>query len=411
MGVFQYKGSSTLDGAYDGGNTITVDGDAVTLTVPNTSNNVGLSVVQQDTTNNPDAVTIENDGTGDALFLNQDGNGMALNIDTAATSQPGIFLSGASSPEMVIRDTTNTVDLRFACGDTIGLIGTQSNHDLRIRTNDTDAIYIKTDGDVGIGALNPSAKLEVEQASAQVAVLIDQNAAALSLQIDSESASTHALEITHAGDGTTAAKAALSVIAESGAGAAHFYRNENAATTIGALVMIEEDSTSDQCPLLVQNDGTADGILVDQNGNAEAIRIDSEADTAHCFQIDIPATTTGSCIRINSANSLTSGSLIYGSSSSSSATTRRLLRIDQTDTLATGAITASFRQDAPKEIVELDHNSTSAGCSYINFLGTAAANSTNPISTLTTSGATTHHIQIEINGVKAWIAASTNNPS
>jgi hypothetical protein len=43
---------------------------------------------------------------------------------------------------------------------------------------------------------------------------------------------------------------------------------------------------------------------------------------------------------------------------------------------------------------------------FINFRATADADATSAISTLTTSGATTHHIQIEINGVTAWIAAS-----
>lgn len=47
----------------------------------------------------------------------------------------------------------------------------------------------------------------------------------------------------------------------------------------------------------------------------------------------------------------------------------------------------------------------------VDFVGTAAGDTTSTISTLTTSGATTHHLQIDINGTKAWIAASTNNPS
>lgn len=48
---------------------------------------------------------------------------------------------------------------------------------------------------------------------------------------------------------------------------------------------------------------------------------------------------------------------------------------------------------------------------FINFKATADADATSAISTLTTSGATTHHIQIEINGVTAWIAASTTDPT
>ena len=43
--------------------------------------------------------------------------------------------------------------------------------------------------------------------------------------------------------------------------------------------------------------------------------------------------------------------------------------------------------------------------------GTATADANSSISTLNTSGATTDHIQIDLNGTKAWIAVSTNSPS
>ena len=49
--------------------------------------------------------------------------------------------------------------------------------------------------------------------------------------------------------------------------------------------------------------------------------------------------------------------------------------------------------------------------SFIDFIGTSGADTTSSISTHGTSGATTDHIQIEVNGVKAWIAISTNDPS
>ena len=48
---------------------------------------------------------------------------------------------------------------------------------------------------------------------------------------------------------------------------------------------------------------------------------------------------------------------------------------------------------------------------FANFVGTATADANSSISTLNTSGATTDHIQIDLNGTKAWVAVSTNNPS
>jgi len=57
----------------------------------------------------------------------------------------------------------------------------------------------------------------------------------------------------------------------------------------------------------------------------------------------------------------------------------------------------------------IDKTTENAG--FVNFRGTADADTTSAISTLTNSSATTHHVQIEINGVKAWIACSTTDPT
>jgi hypothetical protein len=54
---------------------------------------------------------------------------------------------------------------------------------------------------------------------------------------------------------------------------------------------------------------------------------------------------------------------------------------------------------------------TTEDLAFMNFVATADADTTSAISTLTTSGATTHHVQVDINGTKAWIAVSTNSPS
>lgn len=74
-----------------------------------------------------------------------------------------------------------------------------------------------------------------------------------------------------------------------------------------------------------------------------------------------------------------------------------------------GLVTLSCPTDLGSELLILDQND--ADKPFIDFQGTAAGTNTATVSTLTTSGATTHHLQIEINGVKAWIAASTNNPT
>jgi len=48
---------------------------------------------------------------------------------------------------------------------------------------------------------------------------------------------------------------------------------------------------------------------------------------------------------------------------------------------------------------------------FWDYQATADADAVSAISTLTTSGSTTHHIQVAINGVTAWIAVSTTDPT
>jgi hypothetical protein len=67
--------ADTLDATYNAGSTIDVDTDAVTLTVSDTDNNAALILVQNDSSNNPDALQITNAGTGDAISINGSSTG------------------------------------------------------------------------------------------------------------------------------------------------------------------------------------------------------------------------------------------------------------------------------------------------------------------------------------------------
>jgi len=102
--------SSTLDEAYDAGNTIDVDGSAVTLDNDTTDNNVLLILTQDDTTGNTDAMTIVNTNTGDAI-----------QISPGATTGGGINMIGkaAGTTALITLDsTTNNMNL----GDNVGQI-------------------------------------------------------------------------------------------------------------------------------------------------------------------------------------------------------------------------------------------------------------------------------------------------
>ena len=57
----------------------------------------------------------------------------------------------ASTPEIVVEDTTNNVKAYLGSSDSNGRIGTLSNHHFQLRTNDTERMRIDTSGNVSIG--------------------------------------------------------------------------------------------------------------------------------------------------------------------------------------------------------------------------------------------------------------------
>jgi len=88
---------SDLQGAYEGGNTIagvTAEG-ALTFSVADTGNVVGLTVVQNDVTNNPEALVVTNTGTGDSLAINSDEFVVGPNGDV--TIKGNLIVQGDSS--------------------------------------------------------------------------------------------------------------------------------------------------------------------------------------------------------------------------------------------------------------------------------------------------------------------------
>ena len=161
----------------------------------------------------------------------------------------------------------------------------------------------------------------------------------------------------------------------------------------------------------IRQGSTGRALFIDQNANGLSLIIDSQATGADVIDIQAPTTTSGTVIDVQNALSLTTGRIARFRSNSSDTNTRNLIEGTNDNAAATGTTVLTLRQDAVNQVMILDQNATGAGATFIDFQGTAAADALNPISTLTTSGATTHHIQIEINGAKAWVAASTNDPS
>ncbi len=73
----------------------TATGTALDLTVPASGNDIPLVITQNDTTNNPNAVTITNPGGGHGLYIYQNGTGRGLYIDSRSTTEFGIYLAAS----------------------------------------------------------------------------------------------------------------------------------------------------------------------------------------------------------------------------------------------------------------------------------------------------------------------------
>ena len=123
----------------------------------------------------------DNSGDGDAGLI------ATMSLSDASTTFAGdVYVSASGSPSFRVTDTTNTVTGKFQADDSVGKVGTHTNHSFQLFSNNTTAITLDTSqkttfaGKVQIGDSVGNSILRVRQDSSESAPCLASSAVTLS---------------------------------------------------------------------------------------------------------------------------------------------------------------------------------------------------------------------------------------
>jgi len=312
-------------------NVVATAGSGTTLRARAEGSGIALDVDQQGT---GIGLQIQNPGTANALFINQDGNGIALNIDSESTTANTISVS-----------STNTTGIGFALtataltgGNAFRIEGTGGTHTAAL------GFFFSNN------ASHSGNTLQVQNLGTGSAVLIDQDSNSIALNIDSES-TTAAQVVAISSVSTTGDVIAATGTALTTGNMAQFV--SSGALHTGANVFVQTSNAGASGNAIeVENAGTGNGIFINQDGNAIALNIDSEATTVSSISVTNAGTataggilratnstiTTGSLISLDNANALTTGAFLDMSTTNATSGTAGLLRVSSSSTSSTNTL-------------------------------------------------------------------------
>jgi len=370
---------------------------------------------------------LQTDGSGNLSFATVASGGGAEWTDTGSVLHP----NEETVDNVVIGGTTVAgADISLGVGGAAVFNEQGADSDFRVEGDTkTNLFFVDASTDrIGINESAPDSMLEIVTGSSTEKGLTIKESASQSANslIINDSADAESLAYTPDGN-LRIGGYDLTESASKGLFLARLERDASPGTTVGYIEYVTPGSTNGGVRI---RDGVTTTKTVDYGGSGSHARIiGDESGTANDWYLEIDGLNGRPHIAFYSDNYNTKESII-GIAGSASNIINNTAQDDgawrvrdgnsiifSTDAGTTdhfkigpqGEMTVKTETNIGHQAVVLDQNDVDEP--FIDFQGQAAADTTSPISTNTTSGATTHHIQIEINGVKAWVAASTTNPS
>ncbi|MBI4022415.1 MAG: hypothetical protein HY372_03575 [Candidatus Andersenbacteria bacterium] len=318
------------------------------------------------------ALRIKQDSTATAQFIDQNGNGLSLDIDSEATTADILNVQGT------VLTTGRAIDLpdldALTSGTGLNIVSNSSSTTERYLVN-IDQDHADASGSRGLRIKQDAAQdaLHIFQVGAGDAIFIDSDSATGSaLNIDAESTTADVVNIA-ATVLTTGRAIDLPDLDALTTGTGLNLISNSSDTTERYLVNIDNDNTAATGTrgLRIKQDAAQDALHIFQVGAGDAIFIDSDSATGTALNVDAESTTadvvniaatvltTGRAIDIPDLNALTTGTGLNIVSNSSDTSERFLVNIHQDHADASGAVGLRVQQDSIADIMKLYQGATS----------------------------------------------------
>lgn len=272
----------------------------VTSTVADTGNVIAGTFTQSDTTNNPIAVQIENDGTNHGLYIQQDGvlaaGDYALYIysNAAQTNSDLVYITqdnASSNQDCLVINNDGTGNGLYVVQDGNGATAHAACYVLNNGTG--HGYYLNQDGVLDTNKFGLYVYSNTAQTSGNLVRIVNDNAsstlatvvidndgsnAGVYIQQDGNSATYGALYVENNGTGHGTYVNQAGVLA-GGKNALYVY--SNAAQSSGNLFFIHQDNASSSAGVMgITNDGSGTCLSIDNNNSANSIAIDHDWNSA-----------------------------------------------------------------------------------------------------------------------------------